>query len=211
MTTRMLALPLAALTSLAILVAACGSGAATQAPGATQGAATQAQATQAAPTQGAVATGAAGPSLDLSSFHADVKLEDMFPKEVGGTAVVVLSMTGDQFMGQGASPELDAALAALGKSSSDLSVAFGGAGAITIVAFRIQGVSGSSLLTALFTAYAQDAGTTVTDVTIAGKAAKKIVAPDETTYVYAAQDAVFGVGGEAITDAQLTEAFTKLP
>lgn len=208
MTKRMLALPLAALTSLAILVAACGPGAATQAPGATQGAA----ATQGpVATQGPAATGAGQPSLDLSSFHGDVKLEDMFPKEIGGTALVVLSMTGDQFMGQGDSPELDAALAALGKSSSDLSVAFGGAGGITIVAFRIQGVSGSSLLTALFTAYAQDEGTTVTDVTIAGKAAKKIVAPDETTYVYAAQDAVFGVGGEAITDAQLTEAFTKLP
>ncbi len=208
MTKRMLALPLAALTSLAILVAACGPGAATQAPGATQGAA----ATQGpVATQRPAATGGGEPSLDLSSFHGDVKLEDMFPKEIGGTALVVLSMTGDQFMGQGDSPELDAALAALGKSSSDLSVAFGGAGGITIVAFRIQGVSGSSLLTALFTAYAQDEGTTVTDVTIAGKAAKKIVAPDETTYVYAAQDAVFGVGGEAITDAQLTEAFTKLP
>lgn len=215
MTARSAARPLAALAVLAIVVAACGGGTATQGPG-TQGAPTQAPATQppatTAATEGPVATGAE-PSLDLSSFHGDTDLESLFPKEIGGQPLVVLSMTGDQFMGQGASPELDAALGTLGKSSSDLSVAFGGGTSVTIVAFKIAGVPGSAILNALFQAYQSQSGT-ITDQTISGKSVKKVVPADATegtSYIYAVQDVVFAVGGDGITDAQLSEAFSKLP
>ena len=54
---------------------------------------------------------------------------------------------------------------------------------------------------------------TITDVTIAGKAAKKAVPTDDsgTSYLYTAQDVVFAVGGDPISDAQLNEVFSKLP
>lgn len=218
MTARSAARPLAALAALAIIVAACGTGTGTQAPA--TGAATQAPATQApattTPTEGAAASGAL-PSFDLSSFHADQKLEDLFPKEIGGETLTVLSMSGDAFMGEGASPELDAALSALGKSASDLSVAFGGtsggSSTITIIAFKVAGVPGSTIFTALFNAYQQINDATITDVTISGKSVKKTVPTDDsgTSYLYTAQDVVFAVGGDGITDAQLSEIFSKLP
>lgn len=202
----MLALPLAALASLSILVAACGAGAA---PGASPAAATQVPVTQ-----GPAGTGGAVPSLDLSSFHADVELEDLFPDEIGGQTLTVLSMSGAEMMVDGSSPELEATLTALGKSPSDLSVAFGGVSGVSIIAFQIEGVPGGSILTEFFKAYQQETASSITDVTFGGKAVKKIVPTDtgeETTYVYSSRDVVFAVGGETITDAQLTEVFSKLP
>ena len=208
---RITARPLAALATLALAIAACGNGAATTAP-VTQAPVTQAPATQPGATQGAVATGGI-PSFALPSFHSDQQLEDLFPDQIGGVDVTVLSMTGDQFMVGGASPELDAALGKLGKSASDLSVAFGSAGTVTIIAFKVAGVPGSSIFTALFDAYKQANDATITDVTIAGKAAKKAVPTDDsgTSYLYTAQDIVFAVGGDPISDAQLNEVFSKLP
>ncbi|MEO5703612.1 MAG: hypothetical protein ABIR64_01310 [Candidatus Limnocylindrales bacterium] len=209
MKTRTLALPLAALTSLAILVAACGGPAATQGPGATSAAVTQAPVTQAP-----AGTGGAQATLDLSSFHADLKLEDLFPKEIGGQTLTVLSMSGADFMVGGTSPELEATLTALGKSPSDLSVAFGGVSPITIIAFKIAGVPAGSILTEFFKKIQQESPSVITDVTISGKSVKKSVPTDtseETTYIYTYQDVVFAVGGEGVTDAQLAEVFSKLP
>lgn len=207
MTTRSTTLPLAALASLAILVAACGGGAATAAPG-TQGA------TQAPATQGPASTDGAGFSFDLSSFHADAQLEELFPAQVGGEDVTVLSMAGDEFMGEGASPEFEAALAALNKQASDLSVAFGGASSFSILAFQLDGVPGGTILNALLQAAEQETDVTITDVTFSGKSVKKRVPADldeETSYIYTAQDVVFVVGGASVSDATLNEIFSKLP
>lgn len=206
MTARLTAGPLAALAALAILVAACGSGTATTAP-ATQGP------THAPATLAPLATNSAG-SFVVPSFHADQQLESMFPDTIGGVKVEVQSIAGDQFMALGSSPELDAMLATLGKSASDLSVAFGSAGAtVTIIGFRVAGVPGSKTFTALFDAYKATNDATITDVTISGKSVKKAVPTDDsgTSYLYTAQDVVFAVGGDGITDAQLAEAFSKLP
>lgn len=206
MTARIAAQPLAALAALAILVAACGSGTATTAP------ATQASATQPA-TQGPAATDAGQPSFDTSSFHADQKLEALFPDSLGGEKMSVLSVSGEEFMGLGAAPELEAMLIALNKTASDMSVAYGGAAGVTIIGFKVAGVSGDKTFSALFDAYKQVNESTITNVTISGKAVKKVVPTDgsDTSYVYAAQDVVFAVGGETITDALLNEAFSKLP
>jgi len=207
MTARIAAGPLAALAALAIVVAACGSGTATTAP------VTKAPATQAPATQAATGSDAA-PSFVLPSFHADQKLESLFPDSIGGVPVAVQSISGEQFMALGKSPELDAMLATLGKSASDLSVAFGSAGAtVTIIGLRVAGVPGSTTFTALFNAYKQANAATITDVTISGKSVKKAVPTDDsgTSYLYSAQDVVFSVGGDGITDAQLAEAFSKLP
>ena len=212
MTARITARPLAALAALAIIVAACGNGGATTAP------ATQAPVTNPPATQGAAASDAvptfAFPSFALPSFHSDQDLEDLFPSEVGGVDVTVLSLTGDEFLGMGSSPELDAALGTLGKTPADMSVAFGGAGTITIIAFKIAGIPAATIETALFQAYQQETGSTISDATFSGKSVKKITPADTTedvSYLYGVQDVIFAVGGTGVTDAQLAEVFSKLP
>jgi hypothetical protein len=209
MTARITALPLAALASIAILAAACGGGTATTAPGSTGG-----PATQSAATQGPASTDGAEFSFDTSSFHADVQLESLFPKQIGGEDLTVLSMAGPDFLDGGAAPALEAALESLGKQASDVSVAFGG-GPITIIAFKVNGVSGASILSAVFAAYTEN-DSTVTDANMGGKSVKKLTPPEgsseDPTYVYAAQNVVFSVGGDSdTTDALLNEVFSKLP
>jgi hypothetical protein len=212
MNARRTARPLAALATIAVVIAACGNGAATTAP-ATGVPATVAPVTEAPATQAAVGSGVI-PSFALPSFHSDTQLEDLFPDQIGGEDVTVLSMSGDQFMGSGSSPELDAALQTLGKSASDLSVAFGSAGNVTIIAFKVSGIPASTIQTALFQAYQQETESTISDATFSGKSVKKIT-PNDTTedvsYIYGVQDVVFAVGGTDVTDAQLTEVFSKLP
>jgi hypothetical protein len=214
MTARTISRSLAMLAGAAVLVAACGTGTPTGAPATNAPLVTQAPVTQAPATQAPVGSGVPGFSFDTSSFHADVELEDLFPDELGGVAIDPLSMTGVEFLSGGSAPEFDAMLAALNKTTADLSVAFGGAGNVTIIAFQVEGVPGSSILSALTNAFLAESNATITDMSFGGKSVKKIVpadSDDETTYVYATRDVIFGVGGEGITDAQLNEAFSKLP
>jgi hypothetical protein len=191
MSRRSTALPLAALASFAILVAACGGSTATTAP-ATQGPAT----------------------FDTSSFHADQQLEGLFPKQIGGEDLTVLSMTGDEFMDGEAAPEIEAALGTLGKSASDLSVGFGGIASLSIIAFKVSGVPGNTILAAVTAAFQQEDASTSSDVTISGKSVKKFAQADTTEdvlYVYTSHDVVFTVSGSDITDVLLNEVFSKLP
>ena len=127
---------LALAASLAILVAACGGNAASQTPG-TTAVVTAAPAT-AAPTQAPESSGGL-PSFDTSSFHADQDLEALLPKDIGGEPITALSMSGTAFITADSAPELAAALTALGKSPTDLSVAFGGNTKVTIIAFQVDG------------------------------------------------------------------------
>ena len=168
--------------------------------------------TQAPVTQAPAGTGV--PTFVLPSLHSDQKLEDLFPDEIGGEALTVLSMSGAAFMGTDPSPELEAALGTLGKSPSDLSVAFGGNAALAIIAFKVAGVPGNSILSALATAFQSENASTTSDVNISGKSVKKFVPTDtteDTLYVYTAQDVVFTVSGSGVTDALLNEVFSKLP
>jgi len=201
----------------AMLIAACnGSGAATTAP--TSAAATTAPAT-AATTTAPVPTEVAGssdalPSFDLSSFHGDQNLESLLPKEIGGAPLTVLSMTGDQFVGQSSgADELGKALTALGKTPADLSVAFGGTSKITVIAFRVKGVPADTLFNAFKTA--QTDQFTSENLSLGGKNVTKITPTDGTiSYIYVKDDAMFVVGGPGDTpptDALLNEAFQKLP
>lgn len=214
MTAPFAARPLAALAALAIVVAACGTGTTTQAP-ATQGPATQAPATQAPATtarvtQAPAATGAAS-SDPLASFHGAQDLEGLLPDDIGGSPVIKASLSGTDFMTMGGGEELQKALTSLGKTPSDLKVAFGSAGTVTIFAFQVSGVPGGQILSALFAA--QSTTSTVTDASFGGKTVKKVVSSDDagTSYIYTAQDVVFVVAGTDLTDAQLNEVFTKLP
>lgn len=201
--------PLALVAGVAVLIAACGGGAATQTPAATTVPATVAPGTQAPPASGGL------PSFDTSSFHADQDLESLMPKDVGGETITALSMSGAQFMVSGSSPELQAALSALGKTPADLSVAFGGNTKISIVAFQVDGAPADQILNALFAAYKQETQATISDATLGGKPVKKVTPSDTTeavSYIYAVRDVVFAIGSTATTtDALLNEAFQKLP
>jgi hypothetical protein len=213
MTTRTIARPLALLAGVAIFVAACGGSAATQAPGATTGTGvTQAPATQAPATQAAGATAGAVPSFAIPSFHGAVDLEKLVPTQIGGEAVSVNSMSGATFLGGGGSDEISGVLSGLGKQPSDLSVAFGFNTKVSILAFQVNGVPGNTILEAFKNASTD--GATLSDVSIGGKSVKKVTpadAGDDVTYAYATQDVVFVVSGDNLTDALLTEAFSKLP
>lgn len=207
MTPRATARSLAALAVLSVVIAACGNGAATTAP-ATQAPVTQAPATQAAAGSNAL------PSFVLPSFHGDQNLEELFPKELGGATVAVQSMTGEQFSLSGLSGDLDKVLTSLGKTPADLSVAFGGASGMTIIAFRISGVPASAIQDAAFKVFQADTPSTISDVTIGGKSVKKVTPTDTTedlTYIYGVQDVIFTVGGSDLSDALLNELFSKLP
>jgi hypothetical protein len=196
----------------AMLIAACsGAGTATTAP-ATAAPATTGPATQApGPTE--VPGSSPGLSFALPSFHGDTDLEGMIPTSIGGETLTVLSMTGDQFLGNGTtSPELAGALQALGKTTSDLSVAFAGSSTLTVVAFRVKGVAANALYDAFKAAETDDS--TATNVSFGGKTVVKLVSADSTAYIYLKDDTMFVIGGSGETtptDALLNEAFSKLP
>lgn len=207
MTARRAGTTLALIAGTALLVAACGSSAATTAP--TTIAATQAPPTVAPPTEGAPSEGL--PSFALPSFHSDADLEKLIPTQLGGEAVTTQSMSGAQFMGT-PNNEFAAALGSLGKQPSDLSVAFGFTMDVSVIAFQIKGVPGSTILDA-FKNTTTDAGT-LTDASLGGKTVKKLTpatSGEAASYIYTAQDVVFVVSGTTVTDALLNEAFSKLP
>lgn len=194
------------------IVAACGpSAAATATPGATTAAVVTPAPGTAGPTDGGL------PTFALPSFTGDKDLEAMMPDEIGGQDVTVISMTGQEFLGMGGSAEMDAMLKSLNKQPSDLSVAFAGTTAVTVIAFRVKGVAAGQIFPALVDAYKEGVSSTPTQVSFAGKSVTKFTpagaSPDEAiTYIYTAGDTVFAVGGIGdVSDAVLTEVFSKLP
>jgi hypothetical protein len=208
MTARRTATGLAMLLGATIAVAACGSAAPTTAPST---AVTPAPTTAPPPTFALPSLGLPG-SFALPSFTSDTELEAMFPTEIGGKPLTVRSMSGADFMafgGSGMSPALDK----LGKSPADMSVAFGGTAdaSIVVIAFRIQGTQADQFLSAYIATAQQAQGATITDASFSGKAAKKVVTPAQTVYIYLHGDVTWTVGGPALTDATLNEIFSKLP
>lgn len=208
MTPSSLARPLALVAAGAMFIAACGSGAATTAPSATP--------TIAPATAAPAGSGQPGFSFALpSGLNADPALEGMLPDTIAGETVTKLSMTGDSFMGGGMGTEdLQKVLDQFGKGPSDLSVAVGGSSKASVFAFRIKGVDANQLFTA-FAAVQGNQSANVSDVTVAGKAAKKVVeSTDATTlYLYAAGDVLITITGNAggLTDPVLNEIFQQLP
>jgi hypothetical protein len=209
-TARNRARPLTLLTGLAILVAACGGSAATATPGAPAAS----NGSSAAPvTAGPVATSGAEPTFVMPSLPTgDAALEELLPDEIAGETVTKLSMTGDQFMGTG-NAEVEAVLQQFNKTPADLSVAFGGTAALALIAYQLKGVDGGQFFDAFVAASDDEGQVTVTDANYSGKAVKKVVSPDSeigTVYVYTSGDVMYIVGGAGVTDALLTEAFSKI-
>lgn len=209
MTARRAGSTLALLTGAALLVVACGGAAPTTAP--TGGSATQAPPTGAVPSEGAPSIGLPGFSFALPSFNSDAELAAMFPTEVGGEPITAITMSGADFMAMGAgSKDIETALQQLGKTPSDLSVGSGGNTKVTIFAFRIKGVPADQFLGKYLSSTA--VGSTVTDASFGGKSVKKVVTGGQVSaYLYLSGDILWTVGGNAPTDALLTEAFSKLP
>jgi hypothetical protein len=205
----------------AIALAACGGPGTSTAPGGTTGAVATVPATSEAPIDPIPPF----PSFDLGSFgipsfslpSGDKDLEALLPDELGGETVQKLSMTGDSFLGGNltGTEQLDDVLEQAGKGPADLSVAFGGAGTVVVIAYRIKGVPADTFYDAFLLAGQQAGEVTVTDASFGGKTVKKLVSPTTeigTVYVYASGDVLFVVGGtiSGISDAILNEAFSKI-
>ena len=108
--------------------------------------------------------------------------------------------------------DLQKVLTQFGKQPADLSVAVGGTSKASVFAFRIKGVDANQMFGAFAAAQGSDVGT-VTDVTIAGKAAKKVVDSSGTVlYLYATGDALITISStdDGLTDAVLNEIFQNL-
>lgn len=212
MTALITARPLAFVAGAAFLIAACGGGAATATPGSTA----LASETVAPVTQVPGGTGGTEPTFVLPSFDlpsGDEELEELLPDEIVGATVQKFSVTGDTFLGTMGSPEVQDVLDQFDKQPSDLSVAFGGTDAVALIAYRLKGVDGGQFFNAFLVAAGEDGPVGVTDASYGGKAVKKVVSPNPdigTVYVYTAGDVMFIVGGDDITDALLTEAFSKI-
>jgi hypothetical protein len=208
MTARRAGTTLALLAASTVLVAACSGAASTSAP---TTAPTSPPVTQAPPTDAAPSQEIPGFSFALPSFTSDEELKAMFPTEVGGQPIVVLTMTGTDFVGlPTASKDIETALHELGKSPSDLSVGSGGNALLAIIAFRVKGVPADKFLGKYINSTA--AGSTVTDASFGGKPVKKVVSGGRVAaYLYLKGDVLWTVSGNNLSDALLTEAFSKLP
>ena len=199
----------ALLAAAVIAVAACGSPAATTAPS-SGAAATQAPATVVPATTPPASVGP-GFSIDLPSV--DKELEGVLPDQIGGETVRKASMSGEAMLGGPGSEEFQEVLEALDKSPSDVTGAFGGTTRAITIAVRINGVDATAFFNA-FVQAAQDDQGVFTDVTIAGKPAKKLLdGSGATTYLYLAGDTIVTIAGAGsdLTDAELTEIFGQLP
>jgi hypothetical protein len=210
MTTTRLARPLALVAAAAFAVTACGGTTATTAP--TGGA----PASLPAATDGAIATtppASVGPGFSVDLPNQDKDLEAVLPSEIGGVALTKLSMTGDSFLGSPGSEDMQATLTALGKTPADLSVGFASNQTVVILAFRVKGVAANQIFDAVIAAQEAQDVANITDVTVGGKAAKKLVDSTATTsYLYLTGDTVFTVAGIGpLADATLNEIFSKLP
>ena len=208
MTVKRVALRIGALATAAV-VAACGGGGPTAAP-------TQTAPTDPGPPSFDVPTFDLGsfaiPSFALPSFAGDEELEAMLPDMVGDQPVIKQSMTGQAFigLGMGSAAALEDTLAELGASIDDLSVAFGAAGQLLVIAYQIDGVSADQIFGGLQEALQAGGGGQVSQRTVAGRPVTEVTAGGETTYIYLAGDVVFIIGG-VVTPDLLDDAVSQLP
>jgi hypothetical protein len=220
---RHLVTPLAALAVLSIMVAACG-GSATAAPSAAAPsvAASVAPSVAPSPSPEASASPAASavadasgalPSIALPSFNADKDLEALLPSTFGGATLQKFSMKGAQFLGSNPDPTFNQAIAALGLTAADVSVAIAadptGTMDISFAAIRFAGADSGKLLQ-VFQAASQATGDLVGSVNVGGRDVIKTKDSSGTfSYFYVKNDTVLGV--TAKSDAAAAPALQVLP
>lgn len=211
--------PLAALAALAIMVAACG-GSATAAPSVAAPSVAPSVAPSPSPEPSAspaasVAADASGalPSIALPSFNADKDLEALLPTKFGGATLQKFSMKGAQFLGSDPDPTFNQAIAALGLTAADVSVAIAadptGTMDISFAAIRFAGADSGKLLQ-VFQAASQATGDLVGSVNVGGRDVLKTKdSSGSFSYFYVKNDTVLGV--TAKTDAAAAPALQVLP
>ena len=214
---RHLFTPLAASAALAIIVAACG-GSATPAPSAAAPSVAASVAPSIEPSPSPAASTAADasgalPSIALPSLNADKDLEALLPATFGGATLQKFSMKGAQFLGQNADPTFNQAIAALGLTTADVSVAIAADPAgkmdISFAAIRFAGADSGKLLQ-VFQAASQASGDMVGSVNVGGKDVIKTKdSSGSFSYFYVRNDVVLGV--TAKTDAAAGPALQVLP
>lgn len=204
---RYLSVALAGLAVLALV--GCSGGSGSTAPSVAPSTAPSEAASTAPSTEPSEAASAApsdAPSDAVPSFEfpsEDKELEGLLPTELCGAKVTAFSMGGATFA-EDADAEFLAILAALGKSTSDVSFAIAadmtGVNKCSAGIFRIKGADGDKLKEA-FLAQAVKDGTTYTEQSIAGKTV--YVDPDATSlgYAYFKGDAVIFAGADNADDA----------
>ena len=220
---RHLFTPLAALAALAIMVAACG-GSATAAPSAAAPSAAASVAPSVEPSPSPEASGSpaasaaadasgALPSIGLPSFNADKDLEALLPTTFGGATLQKFSMKGAQFLGSSPDPTFKQAIAALGLTAADVSVAIAADPTskmdISFAAIRFAGADSGKLLQ-VFQAASTASGSAVSTVNVGGKDVIKTQDKSgSVSYFYVRNDVVLGV--TAKTDAAAAPALQVLP
>jgi hypothetical protein len=139
------------------------------------------------------------PSFSLPSDAKD--LEALLPDSLCGGKSIKTSMNGTT-LGSAGQSDLVKALAALGKSATDitLAIAIEPTSNCTAGILRIKGVDTSLLQSAMMAAAAQS-GTTATQTTVGGKTVYKDAGTDSTTYVYFSGDSVIFASAKKDSDA----------
>ena len=163
------------------------------------------EASQPAPSQAEASF--AIPSFVLPSGAKD--LEALLPDQLCGGKAVKLSMTGDQFA-TSSNTEFKAALAAVGKSVSDVSFAIAGDPTYSCTAgiFRVKGVDQNVLQQALL-AEEQKKGTPYTQASVGGKNVYVTDSGNGKQYVYFSGDAA--IFASAKTESDAAGILQKLP
>jgi hypothetical protein len=198
------------LPAVALVLAACVGGAPTLAP--TIAPATVAPATIAPPTvpPATLAPPTLAPGFSLPS--ADKELEGLLPDQIAGEAVGKSSVGGEALVAGPGGDAYQRVLTALDKKPSDLSAAIGSTEDVLLLAFRIKGVEADAFFDAYLEAAAAEPDAQPTDVTVAGKPAKRFTdATGQTLYVYFVDGASITVSQSEPDTAVLTEIFEKLP
>jgi len=161
------------------------------------------------------------PSEPQPSFHGDTDLEALFPTQIGNVTLEVQSLTGEDITAQGGDipQEFLDALAAQGKSMSDVSFAIGGGldaasgSTISITAIQIDGVDIAPLADDLIAVLGDQAPASQTPGEVGGKTVTVVKpqadsADSDLQYVYPKGDILWIVSA---VDPALTEVFQKLP
>ena len=202
---KSLARPTAALAAAAFLVGACGGTGPTTAP---TSAPTLAPATL-APTVAPATLAPASPAFTMPSV--DKELEGLLPDEIAGETVSKSSVGGAAMVAGPGGEYLVPLLTALGKEPADLTAGVGSTSKAFFLAFRIKGLEASEFFDAFIDAAMDEPGAQLSDVTIAGKQAKKFTDSAGTRYLYFTGDTIITVSPIVASDAIINEIFQKLP
>lgn len=156
---------------------------------------------------------AAGPSF---TEGAVADLEALIPDKVGTVTLSKMSMAGSAYLATQDDPATTKFIQDLGVSPSDISIAVGsgssadGSSRLVIIAFQAAGASTDRLVSGFIEATNADAEAPLewTSTEVGGKQVETASDSTSTTYLYAKNDVLFWVGGDAVSTR---EAVSGLP